>query len=153
MSRCCRDYPVLVSTVPPLPISPILLYSSTLIALRNEAVSFSPYISAGYRTGLHWPDPVIDEIEDLVFEPASILAFGVASCEKKPFPSSPSSGRTNAQEWVRTAYHDMATADVQAGTGGIDASIAFEASLNRPENVGSGRPAAGRGGRGGRTPR
>src|SRR3569833_3133450 len=95
---------------------------------------FLPVIALAYTR----PDPVIDEIEDLVFEPASILAFGVASCEKKPFPSSPSSGRTNAQEWVRTAYHDMATADVQAGTGGIDASIAFEATLNRPENVGTG---------------
>ena len=36
--------------------------------------------------------------------------------------------------WLRIAYHDMATADVAAGRGGIDASIAFETL--RAENVG-----------------
>ncbi|KAH8884379.1 heme peroxidase [Thozetella sp. PMI_491] len=45
-------------------------------------------------------------------------------------------GRTNTAEWIRTAYHDMSTADIEAGTGGLDASISFE--LGRPENVGKG---------------
>ncbi|KAH8835000.1 heme peroxidase [Flagelloscypha sp. PMI_526] len=44
---------------------------------------------------------------------------------------------TIAAQWVRLAYHDMATADVPAGTGGIDASIRFE--LDRPENIGLGQ--------------
>lgn len=44
-------------------------------------------------------------------------------------------GRQNAAEWIRTAYHDMATHDAAAGTGGLDASIMFE--LDRDENVGS----------------
>ncbi|UKZ55983.1 hypothetical protein TrVGV298_009807 [Trichoderma virens] len=44
-------------------------------------------------------------------------------------------GRSFGAEWIRNAYHDMATADVQAGTGGIDASIVFE--KDRPENPGS----------------
>lgn len=44
-------------------------------------------------------------------------------------------GRVNAAEWVRTAYHDMATHDAAAGTGGLDASIMFE--LDRAENPGS----------------
>lgn len=44
-------------------------------------------------------------------------------------------GRQNAAEWVRTGYHDMATHDAAAGTGGLDASILFE--LDRDENVGS----------------
>ncbi|KAH8834999.1 heme peroxidase [Flagelloscypha sp. PMI_526] len=44
---------------------------------------------------------------------------------------------TIAAQWVRLAYHDMATADVSAGTGGIDASIRFE--LGRPENIGLGQ--------------
>ncbi|KAF3014279.1 hypothetical protein E8E14_011478 [Neopestalotiopsis sp. 37M] len=44
-------------------------------------------------------------------------------------------GRQNAAEWVRTAYHDMATHDAAAGTGGLDASIMFE--LDRAENPGS----------------
>ncbi|KAF7343119.1 Peroxidase [Mycena venus] len=45
-------------------------------------------------------------------------------------------GSAIAAEWVRVAYHDMANADVEAGAGGIDMSIAFE--LDRPENPGQG---------------
>lgn len=45
-----------------------------------------------------------------------------------------SPGRQNTAEWVRTAYHDMSTADVDAGTGGLDASIMFE--TERGENKG-----------------
>lgn len=44
------------------------------------------------------------------------------------------SGRLAAAEWIRVAYHDMATADVEAGTGGLDASISFE--TDRDENKG-----------------
>ncbi|KAJ7290599.1 heme peroxidase [Mycena rebaudengoi] len=44
-------------------------------------------------------------------------------------------GRETAAQWVRVAFHDFSTADVKAGTGGIDASIGFETL--RPENSGS----------------
>lgn len=43
-------------------------------------------------------------------------------------------GRQNSAEWIRAAFHDMATHDADAGTGGLDASIFFE--LDRPENIG-----------------
>lgn len=43
-------------------------------------------------------------------------------------------GRQNSAEWIRAAFHDMATHDANAGTGGLDASIFFE--LDRPENPG-----------------
>lgn len=43
--------------------------------------------------------------------------------------------RQFAAEWIRTAFHDVATADVAAGTGGLDGSIWFE--LDRAENAGS----------------
>ncbi|KAK7045468.1 hypothetical protein VNI00_007721 [Paramarasmius palmivorus] len=43
---------------------------------------------------------------------------------------------TVAAQWIRTAYHDMATHNVHDGTGGLDASIRFE--LDRAENVGIG---------------
>ena len=36
-----------------------------------------------------------------------------------------------AANWVRTAYHDMATHNVDTGEGGLDASIYFE--LDRAE--------------------
>lgn len=45
------------------------------------------------------------------------------------------SGRTTAAQWMRVAFHDFVTADVRAGTGGVDASIGFETA--RGENSGS----------------
>lgn len=40
-------------------------------------------------------------------------------------------GASIGAEWLRLAYHDVATHDVDSGTGGLDASIAFE--LDRVE--------------------
>lgn len=45
------------------------------------------------------------------------------------------SGRTTAAQWMRVAFHDAVTANVTAGTGGLDASIGFETL--REENSGS----------------
>ena len=36
------------------------------------------------------------------------------------------SSRNTAAEWLRTAFHDAASHDHAAGTGGIDASIVYE---------------------------
>ncbi|MCJ1271596.1 hypothetical protein MMC22_011498 [Lobaria immixta] len=47
-------------------------------------------------------------------------------------------GRQSAAQWIRTAFHDFATANVAAGTGGVDASVGFETA--RPENTGPGIP-------------
>lgn len=49
--------------------------------------------------------------------------------------TSPGSGRVTAAEWVRTAFHDMATGNVVQGTGGLDASIVYE--LKSSDNAGS----------------
>ncbi|KAN0106079.1 peroxidase [Hyaloscypha variabilis] len=46
-----------------------------------------------------------------------------------------SMGRTTAAQWIRVAFHDFVTADVAAGTGGLDASIGFETL--RAENSGT----------------
>lgn len=40
-------------------------------------------------------------------------------------------GASVGAEWLRLVYHDVATHDAVAGTGGLDASIAFE--LDREE--------------------
>lgn len=45
------------------------------------------------------------------------------------------SGRTTAAQWIRVLFHDFITANVSAGTGGVDASIGFETA--RAENKGS----------------
>ncbi|KAH8668991.1 heme peroxidase [Xylariales sp. PMI_506] len=85
--------------------------------------------------GYTWPDPQTDFLESLLYEqigiPSNSPGAVVGPCPGVNFGE----GRNTAAEWLRTAYHDMATADIMAGTGGIDASIAFE--VNRSENVGS----------------
>jgi hypothetical protein len=84
-----------------------------------------------------WPSPVYDELEALMMQYDGYRALGffdgVATCS---FSSSRDPGRRTAAEWIRTAYHDMATANVAAGTGGLDGSLQFE--TDREENVGSG---------------
>lgn len=41
-------------------------------------------------------------------------------------------GRIAAAEWIRTAFHDMATGNVYLGNGGLDASIVFELGGDNP---------------------
>lgn len=89
-----------------------------------------------------WPNEEIDELERILFEQESIfgsspasLASIVSDCSGFG-AGSPGGGRNFGAEWLRTAYHDMSTADVNAGTGGLDASIIFE--TDRPENPGKG---------------
>ncbi|KAH6611291.1 hypothetical protein Trco_001311 [Trichoderma cornu-damae] len=86
-----------------------------------------------------WPNAKIDELERQLYEqknpfdgPSSIVSF-VDGCSG-PAERALGTGRSFGAEWIRTAYHDMSTADVSAGTGGLDASIVFE--TDRPENVG-----------------
>jgi hypothetical protein len=86
-----------------------------------------------------WPNPMIDWMEELMFQQDGFYRHGfvdgVLTCG---FSSTRDPGRHATAEWIRTAYHDMATADVAAGTGGLDGSIQFE--LDRDENVGDGLP-------------
>lgn len=57
------------------------------------------------------------------------FANAVTPCTKETGP-----GRLAAAEWIRTAFHDMATGNTFTGVGGLDASIAFE--ITSSENVG-----------------
>ncbi|KAJ7138643.1 heme peroxidase [Mycena filopes] len=76
-----------------------------------------------------WPNPMLDELESLLFEilPGSTgIASFIQPCDTFTFSASTdtgTSGRTNAADWIRTAYHDMATHNKADGTGGLDASI------------------------------
>ncbi|KAK1238510.1 hypothetical protein MKX07_006656 [Trichoderma sp. CBMAI-0711] len=86
-----------------------------------------------------WPDPKVDELEKLLYEqenpfdgPGGLASF-VDGCSG-PAERALGIGRSFGAEWIRNAYHDMSTADVFAGTGGLDASIVFE--MDRPENIG-----------------
>jgi hypothetical protein len=88
-----------------------------------------------------WPNKEIDELERILFEQDNPFdgpggfANIVKGCTGLVGPSPGNTGgRSLGAEWLRNAYHDMSTADVFAGTGGLDASIVFE--TDRPENIG-----------------
>jgi hypothetical protein len=91
-------------------------------------------ISSCHSIAPTWPQPN-DEIEDIAFVTLGYRGRGFATGVTPCSFSSTGAGRQAAAEWVRTAYHDMATADVVKGTGGLDASISFE--TDRGENVGA----------------
>ncbi|KAJ7775683.1 heme peroxidase [Mycena maculata] len=84
-----------------------------------------------------WPSP-FDALEDAYTVSSGFGSSGIVD-EVTPCSQSPGSGsapgRQNTAEWLRTAYHDMATYNSTTGLGGLDGSIGFE--TNRPENVGS----------------
>lgn len=71
-----------------------------------------------------WPSSY-DELEDIKYLHDGFnsrgFAFAVTPCT---FTRTP--GRSVAAGFLRTVFHDMAPADVAAGTGGVDASIGFE---------------------------
>ncbi|KAJ6483278.1 heme peroxidase [Mycena sanguinolenta] len=68
----------------------------------------------------NWPDPFLDTLDDQLYRTsiASILAVNCTSRDNS----------TIAAQWLRLAYHDMATHNSTTGTGGMDASIQFEFS-------------------------
>ncbi|KAG4423745.1 hypothetical protein IFR04_003170 [Cadophora malorum] len=83
--------------------------------------------------GLSLADKVLG-IERLLLTPGTII-FPVTPCNLTLNGPPPEiSGAQTAAQWVRTVFHDVITADVAAGTGGLDASISFEA--DREENLG-----------------
>ncbi|EMR71862.1 putative heme peroxidase protein [Eutypa lata UCREL1] len=96
---------------------------------------------AGQGLTYTWPDVKVDHLESLLYQQqqyhGSLVASDVKYCFLSVFDLDKLraiSGRLAAAEWIRVAYHDMATADVEAGTGGLDASISFE--TDRDENKG-----------------
>ncbi|KAL7918280.1 heme peroxidase [Trichoderma austrokoningii] len=112
----------------------MVLYRRVLSAITKFGfLAGSTYAESEYI----WPSAKTDLLESMLYEQQGFgsgnsPATFIVPCEKVPFGT----GRNGAAEWLRTAYHDMATADVVAGTGGIDASIGFE--VNRDENPGIG---------------
>ncbi|KAK3317923.1 heme peroxidase [Apodospora peruviana] len=81
-----------------------------------------------------WPNDKTDELERLLFEQEGFRTSEIAVFAKGCAVALGQPGRIFAAEWLRNAYHDMATADVLAGTGGMDASILYE--QDRDENEG-----------------
>lgn len=87
-------------------------------------------LASGYST---WPSDT-DYLESILYEQISDIFFSPMSAVVPCEALNLGPGRSVAAEWIRAGFHDMATADVEAGTGGLDVSIAFE--LDRAENPG-----------------
>ncbi|EFQ96906.1 WSC domain-containing protein 2 [Nannizzia gypsea CBS 118893] len=105
--------------------------------LMNQPVVWAAFALSGALALPTWPSAV-DELEDLMFlntgYHARGFSAGVTPCSfSKQGPS-----RIASAEWVRTAFHDMATGNVFTGVGGLDASIVFELGGRGGENIGAG---------------
>ncbi|KAJ7144352.1 heme peroxidase [Mycena epipterygia] len=82
-----------------------------------------------------WPLPQLDALEVARFNQLGHnegFASFIDPCNIDFFPAN-DSGRSDTADWIRTAYHDMATHNVMDGTGGLDASIHFADEQARPE--------------------
>ncbi|KAH8101444.1 heme peroxidase [Cristinia sonorae] len=86
-----------------------------------------------------YPNPFLYELESQLYDregyrSRSLFTGMIPDCSSFFFGGG--TGRSNAADWIRTAYHDMATHNVTDGSGGLDASIRFE--QDRAENAGDG---------------
>ncbi|KAJ7903114.1 heme peroxidase [Mycena leptocephala] len=90
-----------------------------------------------------WPSPKLDALEAQRWDQDDTLSGFAAFVQPCDFfirgndDGSPT-GRANGPDWLRTAYHDMATHNAEDGTGGLDASIRFAEEQSRSENAGTG---------------
>ncbi|KAH8812564.1 heme peroxidase [Xylogone sp. PMI_703] len=85
-----------------------------------------------------YPNPLYSSLETILVQTHGAFASGfvnaITPCSNY-VSGSQTLGRETAAQWLRVAFHDYVTANVTAGTGGIDASIGFETL--REENSGS----------------
>jgi hypothetical protein len=131
-----------------------MLTSSTAVSAALLFFASVLTISEAYS----WPNYVMDELEHLLVDNGGFNDAGVKQAITPciNYVSGPkTAGRITAAEWTRVLFRmclsvrfvrlfvkslnilpsdDFVTANVSAGTGGLDASIAFEA--NREENSG-----------------
>ncbi|KAJ7685789.1 heme peroxidase [Mycena polygramma] len=97
---------------------------------------------AGAATAYLWPSAKLDALEAQRWDQDDQfggLASFIEPCDFFTFQDTDAAtGRSNVPDWIRTAYHDMATHNVTDGTGGLDASIRFSDEQSRDENPGTG---------------
>ncbi|KAJ6494528.1 hypothetical protein C8R45DRAFT_1212458 [Mycena sanguinolenta] len=85
-----------------------------------------------------WPSPQLDALEAMRWDQDRFLIAPLLRPCTLFIVGPSNSGRSDAADWIRTAYHDMATYNITDGTGGMDASIRFAEEKARPENAGDG---------------
>ncbi|KAG5983242.1 hypothetical protein E4U55_000466 [Claviceps digitariae] len=82
-----------------------------------------------------WPSN-IDELEEIMFQINSFRSRKFADTINPCTTEASGPGRRNAAEWLRSAFHDMSTANKFFKTGGLDGSLQYE--LDNGENTGPG---------------
>lgn len=104
--------------------------------------SFIPFLLHPAWAAFYYPDPQVHLLEHILVDNwggyASNFSSAITPCTRyvtETGDAAINSGRTTAAQWMRVLFHDFITANVTAGTGGIDASIGFE--TGREENKGS----------------
>ena len=94
------------------------LYAYLLILLSTSSLAT-----------FYYPDAQISLIEHILVDThgahSSGFADAITPCTNY-VSGAQTVGRTTAAQWLRVAFHDFVTANVSAGTGGVDASIGFE---------------------------
>jgi hypothetical protein len=108
-------------------VSPRLLNTLAIIAFASQACAtfFYPSIQASLLENI---------LVDTHGAHSSGFADAITPCSNY-VSGNQQFGRETAAQWLRVSFHDFVTANVTAGTGGIDASIGFETL--REENSGS----------------
>ncbi|KAJ3982561.1 heme peroxidase [Lentinula detonsa] len=98
--------------------------------LRISAVAITLILAdyARSTSTFQWPNPQLAYADKQLY--ASTLSILAQNCP-------PRDNTTIPAQWLRIAYHDMSTHNVDDGTGGLDASIQYE--LDRPQNIGQGQ--------------
>ncbi|OTA99479.1 hypothetical protein M426DRAFT_67718 [Hypoxylon sp. CI-4A] len=109
--------------------------SSTAVALLGA-------VSKPVAAMFYYPNPAASVLEHILVDNwgayASNFTSAITPCTNYVTEAGEpaiNSRRTTSAQWLRVAFHDFATADVAAGTGGVDASIGFE--TERAENSGT----------------
>lgn len=82
-----------------------------------------------------WPSP-IDDLEEIMFQQRIFKSRNFADTISPCSNEASGPGRQVAAEWLRVAFHDMATADVSTGKGGLDGSLQYQ--LDDGESKGPG---------------
>ncbi|KAJ7100407.1 heme peroxidase [Mycena epipterygia] len=107
----------------------LLLSNHFLVQNATSCLASTVHLVLGAAV-FNWLDPLLDTLDDQLyrpgFNPASTFALNCG----------PHDNSTIAAQWLRLAYHDMATHNSTTGTGGMDASIVFE--FDRPQDIGVG---------------
>jgi hypothetical protein len=99
-------------------------------------------LATSTHAAFYYPNPQTSLLEHILVDNwgayASNFSSAITPCTNyvtQTGAAALNSGRTTAAQWMRVLFHDFMTANVSAGTGGVDASIGFETA--REENKGS----------------